>query len=348
VRFPYDRALVDRIRKIPIRRWHPERKCWIVPHGAEAVKALLDLFGREFVDLSPLLQASFCSVEPTLRGVEEELKLRGYSVKTRQVYRMHLARFLRSVDMPPREIRAEDARSYLLRLVESGGISRSYHNQAISAIKFLFRFVLDRTTENDHVPRPMGERRLPVVLSRESVARLLSGMGNLKHRALFALIYSAGLRVSEAVRLRWEDLDEDRGQIRVRGGKGRRDRYTILSRAAMQAVAVYRASTPARDWIFPGVRAGKHLSVRAVQKVMDRALDRAGIPHPATVHTLRHSFATHLLEAGTDIRYIQALLGHASPKTTQIYTHVSQTALGKIQSPLDTLPLPPSILPDPE
>lgn len=178
---------------------------------------------------------------------------------------------------------------------------------------------------------------MPTVLSREVVRRLLGVVGNLKHRAILMLVYSAGLRVSEVVNLRPEDLDEDRRMIRVRAGKGRKDRYTVLSEVALAAVKSYTAKYPVETWLFSGPDPRRHLTVRTVERVLETARLKAGIPLQFSVHALRHSFATHLLESGTDLRYIQKLLGHASSKTTEIYTHVSQRALGEIVSPLDTL-----------
>ena len=169
--------------------------------------------------------------------------------------------------------------------------------------------------------------------------RLLSAVSNVKHLAMLLVVYSAGLRVSEVVKLLVEDLDEERGLIRVRKPKGLRDRYTLFSQVAIQGVKAYVETYRPEKWLFPGQRPGRHLSARAAQKVITRAREKAGIPQHATMHTLRHSFATHLLEAGTDLRYIQELLGHKSSKTTEIYTHVSKKDLGRIQSPLDTLPL---------
>lgn len=335
VRFPYDPVLIETIKTVQGWRWCPDGKYWTVPRTDGTVKTLLSLFRGEAVRVHLALLPLLGEI---LNAVEDELKLRGYSPMTRKVYRLHLERFLKSVGKPPQEIVSEEIRSYLLGLVDQK-VSISYHNQAISAIKFLYKHVLRQFQPVATVPRPKKEQKLPAVLSREAVARLLNGIDNLKHRALFALVYSAGLRVGEVVRLRVEDLDEERGQIWVRGGKGRKDRQTLLSEVALRTVKAYRESCRPQNWLFPGWNGGRHLTVRSVQKVMERAKKKNNIPSQATVHTLRHSFATHLLENGTDLRYIQELLGHSSPKTTQIYTHVSQKVLRRIQSPLDTLPL---------
>lgn len=339
VRLPYDPGLIAKIRTVQGHWWHHLMKYWTVPQTEGALEGLLTLFAGKRVHLDPTFWSAPDVVNYTLRTVEDELKLRGYSPRTRKVYRLHVERFLKNVGKPPQDVLPEEIRSYLLRLVDQKRVSVSYHNQAISAIKFLYKYVLRQFQPVAEVPRPKKERKLPAVLSREAVARLLNGIDNLKHRALFALVYSAGLRVGEVVRLRVEDLDEERGQIWVRGGKGRKDRCTLLSEVALQTVKAYRKSYRPENWLFPGLNGGRHLSVRSVQKVMERTKKKIDIPQQATVHTLRHSFATHLLENGTDLRYIQELLGHNNPKTTQIYTHVSRRELRRIQSPLDTLPL---------
>ncbi len=190
----------------------------------------------------------------------------------------------------------------------------------------------------EDLTRPRKATRLPVVLSRAEVVALLEAVANRKHCAALTMAYSSGLRVGEVVRLRTEDLDADRGLVFVRGAKGRKDRYSILSRKALAAVRRFRPAEGGPAGLFPGARSGRHLSERTLQHVMRRARLEAGINKTATVHTLRHSFATHLLEAGTDLRYIQEILGHSSPRTTQIYTHVRADHLVRIRSPLDDIP----------
>jgi site-specific recombinase XerD len=276
--------------------------------------------------------------------VREELRLRNYSRKTERAYTNHLTRFLRATGRSPYELEPEDARRYLLALLDRN-LSRAYQDQAISAIRFLAVHVLDRSDLVANAPRPRRERRLPSVLSADEVRRLLGAVANAKHRALLMLTYSAGLRVGEVVRLRVADLDLDRGMVHVRGAKNRKDRYTLLSETAVHAVRIYSQQSPRtvgpRDFLFPGARPDRPLAVRSAQKIVARARRTAGIMKPTTPHTLRHSFATHLLEGGTDIRYIQELLGHASTKTTEIYTHVSQRKLNRIRSPLDEIDLDP-------
>jgi site-specific recombinase XerD len=178
-------------------------------------------------------------------------------------------------------------------------------------------------------------KKLPVVLSREEIRGIFSAIKNLKHRALLMAIYSAGLRVSEVVHLKVSDLDSQRMTIRVQQGKGQKDRYTLLSQRTLEVLRDYWRAYRPQDWLFPGKPATQPLSVSAVQRVFGMVLLRAGIKKPASVHTLRHSFATHLLEDGTDLYHIQRLLGHASPKTTTVYLHLSRKDMRSVRSPLD-------------
>jgi site-specific recombinase XerD len=257
------------------------------------------------------------------------------------VYLGHLRRFLQwcgggSARLPDDPDAA--CQAYLVDLVERRGLSRSGHNQVVSALRFLCESVLGRPTLALRVPRPKKEHRLPAVLSQGEVARMLAKARNPKHRALLMLLYSAGLRVGEAVRLRPSDLDSERGLLRVRSGKGRKDRYTLLARRAVDAVSLYLAAFPTDDeWLFPGARPGRHLTTRSAQRVVTRAAQAAGIAKRVSAHTLRHSFATHLLERGTNLRIIQELLGHQSARTTQVYTHVASSSLQAVRSPLDDL-----------
>ena len=347
VDFEYHPDTVDRIKTLAGRLWHKNEKCWSIPHTDEALAHLQRLFADGPPQVFPSARPPPTSrsrravlspeEQAFLEPVEQELKLRGYSPRTRKAYRGVIRRFLKHMGKAPLLITAEEIRRYLLWLVEEEEVSRSYHNQAISAIKFLYEKVLKQPQQIQEVPRPRKERKLPVVVSREAVEGLLNAVANLKHQTLLVLIYSGGLRVSEVVRLRLEDLDEHRKMIRVQGGKGRRDRYTLFSDLAIGLVRAYEAEYQPEKWLFPGPKPGKHLNVRTAQKVVGLARQKAGIDQHVTTRTLRHSFATHLLEGGTDLRYIQELLGHSSPKTTQIYTHVSRKELGRIQSPADRL-----------
>lgn len=339
----FSQAHLEVVRGLPGRHWDPARRVWVAPGTRSALMALRAAFGEAAVIVEPgepVTPPAAVGPEPILDRVEAGLAIRGYSPRTRKVYLGHLRRFLtwcgegtpRMPDDPARR-----AQVYVLELLEGKKISRSYQNQVVSALRFMCEAVLGSPKLALKIPRPRKERRLPAVLSQAEVARILKKARNPKHRALLMLVYSAGLRVGEVVGLRVEDLDMDRGLVRVRGGKGGKDRYTLLAQRAVEAVRVYRDAYPTGRWLFPGDRPDRHLTTRSVQRVVKNAAQAAGIEKDVTTHTLRHSFATHLLEGGTNLRIIQELLGHKSAATTQIYTHVAKSTLESVRSPLDNL-----------
>jgi site-specific recombinase XerD len=276
-----------------------------------------------------------------LEAFRQELVARGLRPRTRDVYLAHVRSFLRWSRTEHSDGAAGQVRPYLTHLVEERHASRSYHTQAVSALKIFFQGVLRSPELAQAIPRPKREKRLPSVLSKEEVARLIDAARHPKHRLLLMLLYSSGMRVGEVVRLRIEDVDVERGLVRVRDGKGAKDRHTLLSSKALAVLRAYREVFGCRRWVFEGGRDGRHYTERSVQHVVQHCAARAGIERTVTPHTLRHSFATHLLEAGTDLRYIQELLGHGSSRTTEIYTHVTATRLAKIRSPLDDLGMRP-------
>ena len=211
-------------------------------------------------------------------------------------------------------------------------------NSAINALKFYYGSILKKKFLYE-IHQPRKDKKLPIILSKEEVARVLSVINNIKHKAILMLVYSAGLRVSEVVKLKHEDIDSDRKLILIKGSKGKKDKYTTLSNVALGKLRIYYKykSVKPKNWLFPGQREGSHISTRTVEKVFEDAVGKTGIKKDISVHSLRHSYATHLLESGVDLRYIQELLGHKSSKTTEIYTHVSKKDLGKIVSPLDRM-----------
>jgi site-specific recombinase XerD len=230
-----------------------------------------------------------------------------------------------------------EIRKYLHHLIQEKKACQSSISQAYSALKFFYETTLKRDWNGFRIPRVKMGKKLPVVLSREEIQAIFSATENLKHRALLMTIYSAGLRVSEVVHLKVSDLDSQRMVMRVQQGKGQKDRYTILSQRTLEVLRDYWREYRPQDWLFPGNPATEPLSVSAVQRVFGKVLLRAGIKKPASVHTLRHSFATHLLEDGTDLYHIQRLLGHTSPKTTTVYLHLSRRDLRSVTSPLDLM-----------
>ncbi len=347
--FPYHPDTVERIKRIAGRRWYPEKKCWSIPYTFTALDRLTTLFvktppkvfaqperrpgavtQRRWDTLSDEEQAF-------VARVEDGRKLRAYSPKTRKSYRNHLLRFKRHINQDLLSVSEREIRPYLLHLIDAEQLSRATLNQAVSALKFFYRHVAGDLNIINCIPRPRPERKLPNVLSRNEVLSLFGALRNLKHRALLIMAYSAGLRVSEVVRLRVEDIEIDRGMVRVRQGKGSKDRYTVLSEVALVALQTYWQTESNAKWVFPGACKERHLNVRSVQNIFVKAKDKAGLQKSVSMHSLRHSFATHLLEDGTDLRYVQELLGHSRPETTMIYTHVTQKDLKRIRSPLDNI-----------
>ena len=258
-------------------------------------------------------------------------------MRTQKAYLGHLARLARHFRTSPDELSSEQLRAYFVELTVARRMSPAAIKQAMCAVQFLFDKVLDRKDDLPRLVYPRQERKLPTVLSQHDVARIFENVSNLKHRALLMTAYAAGLRVSELVRLRVEDVDSTRMVIRVRQGKGRRDRTVMLARALLHDLREYWLAYHPKQWLFQGSRPDRHLSARSVQQVCRRAARRAGIRKRVTVHTLRHSFATHLHESGVDLRVIQVLLGHGSFKTTERYVHVSPERLASTPSPLDLL-----------
>lgn len=346
--FPYSRDLVARIRAVPGRRWDPREQVWRLPdtpRTRETLRRELGILpepvGAKAESGTPEAPPGAAtpkhsppySPRPLLERFDEEMRLRGYATRTRRAYLAHTRRLLE--DAAGTDDLSAALRAHVLRRLRESGVSRSYHNQLIRALRLFCTTVLGQRVEELPLERPRRERRLPVVLSQDELRRFLAAVRNPKHLAILAVAYSAGLRVSEVVKLRPEDLDRDRGLLIVRGAKGRKDRSTLLSETALALVDRYLEGAHPGRWLFPGARPARHLSARSVQKVTAEARERAGIAKPVTPHVLRHSFATHLLESGTDVRLIQELLGHASVRTTEIYTHVSQRHIQRIRSPLD-------------
>jgi len=270
------------------------------------------------------------------KKLETELRSRKYSPCTLRSYIYYNRLLCRTLQKPPEEIHAEDINVFLAGLDKNKEYSASSMNLAISAIKFFYKEVF----KNDIIGekhRPRHDKRFPMVLSKQEIIDVLKLEKNPKHRLLLMLAYSSGLRVSEVVALKKEHIDLSRKVIYVVGGKGRKDRCTLLSEKAAAFIREYYEVFNIQSWLFPGQPATHPLTIRSAQKIFDKAIQQAKIDKDVSIHSLRHSFATHLLESGTDIRYIQSLLGHASLRTTERYTHIARRSVLSIQSPLDTI-----------
>jgi site-specific recombinase XerD len=234
----------------------------------------------------------------------------------------------------PDELTEREIVRYLSDMTERG-LSPSTSNMLINALQFYYRTVLKKEQFEIKIPRPRKEHRLPAVLTMEECARIFEKIENPKHRLMLLIGYGAGLRRSEIVSLQWGDILLEEHKIHVKQGKGNKDRVVMLPYSVVGMLEHYRHLYPSDRWVFPGQNKGEPISANTVRVVMRNAVEKAGLGKKATVHTLRHSFATHLLEGGTDIRYIQQLLGHSSIKTTMVYTHINPKATKEISSPLD-------------
>jgi site-specific recombinase XerD len=350
VSFRYDPQLVEKAKTIDGRKWHPEEKYWSFPDSDDILKKILKFFEGEEIQLDLTLQTkvpqtpvSHCDLpqaekQSQFEDLRRELLSRKYSYKTVKGYLYYNRDFLNFIRKAPHDVSDADIKDYLLYLAEEKESATATINQAINALKFYYGAMLKKKFLYE-IKRPRKDKKLPEVLSKEEVSRIINGTANIKHKAILMTIYSCGLRLGETARLEQAHLDRDRMLTFVKGAKGRKDRYTLLSEKALQLIDQYMKRYEPQKWLFEGARPGRYISKRSIEKVFDQACERAGIKKDVSVHDLRHSFATHLLESGVDLRYIQELLGHASSKTTEIYTHVSTKSLGKIRSPLDNLNL---------
>ena len=270
-------------------------------------------------------------------SIKQKLKYKRYSPNTISTYVSCLEQFNRFIQKKGLQINEATIYQYLMSLVEKG-YSRSSQNQHLNAIKFYLEKVLKQESKAYYIERPLKKRKLPVVLSEKEIQLILSNLGNLKHKALLSLIYSCGLRVGEALNLKINDLDSDRMLISVRNGKGEKDRMVPLAPNVLKLLRTYYKQYQPSDYLFNGAEQGPY-SATSIRNVLKRAVYKSYIKKNVTPHTLRHSYATHLLEKGTDLRYIQVILGHSSVKTTEIYTHVSTKNLQAIKSPIEEMQL---------
>jgi len=267
-----------------------------------------------------------------------EMRLRNFSEKTVKAYLCYIQDLANHHRRSPALLSTEDVKDYLLHMINERKAAASTVNLAYSSFKFFYTRVVDRGDVIEAVPRPRKGKTKPVVLGVSEVRGILDVTTNIKHKTILMTIYSSGLRVGEVVNLRVSDIDSERMQMFIRCAKGRRDRYVMLSRTNLEMLRTYYKIYRPDEWMFYSAE-GRHkqYSIRSVEKVFKSAAKKAGIAKNVTVHSLRHSFATHMLENGIDLHHIQLLMGHASPKTTSVYLHVQKKDLLKIKSPLDAM-----------
>jgi len=349
--FAYDKLVSKKIKDFPYHKWNKNEKCWTIPY-AEHYLTELQKFAEEN-KIKLIIESDTRANNPIkrlsqrgdvgYRNCPEEyiLKIREiqYSEKTLKTYQNAFEEFInyyREIDL--KLIDEKMILEFMRYLVIERKVSESYQNQVINAIKFYYEKVLKGERKTYLIDRPKKEKTLPTVLNEEEIKLLLNKTENLKHKAILMMAYSAGLRLGELINLKIKDIDSKRMQIRVEQAKGKKDRYTILSSKMLAILREYFSRYKPKEWLFEGEKGGKY-SARSIQKVVKLSATKAGIKKNVGVHTLRHTFATHLLENGTDLRYIQSLLGHESSKTTEIYTHITTKGFDQIKNPLDQLDL---------
>ncbi len=270
--------------------------------------------------------------------MKRDMEIRGFSPHTQLAYLRRVAALTRYLGRSPDEVGLDEIQRYQLYLTRERKVAWGTFNQTVSALRFFYGVTCKKDWDIEQIPYHKAGRRLPVVLNQQEMQRLLEAVENLKHRAIVMTLYAGGLRVSEVVQLRPSDVDSQRMMLRVHRGKGGKDRYVMLSRRLLGVLREYWKIERPAHWLFPGRDPRRPLTRAAVHKFFKKAVRKAGIVKPITVHGIRHSFATQLLESGVDIRKIQLLVGHRSLRSTQIYTHVARNDLNGTPSPLDLLP----------
>lgn len=348
--FKFNRDIQQQIKQFPMHKWNPPKNCWEIPYSERFIaelKLIAENNGLNFL----YHEAEKPKVKPRkskydIRNYREcpaeyknkLIELR-YSKNTYDVYTDFFEEFINYYeDYNLEDITEEMINDFQRYLITERCVATATQNQAINAIKFYYERVLGQARKVYYIERPREETFLPTVLSTEEVNAILKSIENLKHKAIIMTIYSGGLRISEVINLKLKDIDSKRMQIRVEQGKGKKDRYTLLAQKTLEVLREYVKEYKPKEWLFEGEKGGKY-GIRSIQNILKIALKKVGIVKKISVHSLRHSFATHLLENGTDLRYIQALLGHSSSKTTEIYTHITTKGFDSLKNPLDSFEL---------
>lgn len=358
VYFPYSELVKEKLRQYGNIKFSKTLKCWYYPAAEFTLHDFFEsLRSFAWIDYKELTKEpekdsgkgnksrSKVKKRPhllkenqrlALLRTEELLQLKNYSQNTLKTYKSLLAEFFSFFEKKePLDITEEEIKDYLLYHINHRKVAISTQNQVINAIKFYYEKVEKLERKTYYVERPMKPFKIPEVLSQQEVQAILKSTGNVKHKALLSIIYGGGLRRSETLSLKITDILSDQRKILIRGGKGRKDRMTLLGDKLLTLLRLYVREYKPRHFLFEGAVIGEPYSSSSLQAVLKRAAKTAGIKRKVTPHMLRHSFATHLMERGTDIRIIQRLLGHNSLKTTEIYTHVTDQLLDNIKSPLD-------------
>ena len=363
--FTRNNAITEIVKTVPHTKWSRTHDCWYIAckkeyyvllakafeNKANVETAILKTYLQQRKALVPVTQKmiplatttmllQFPLNEANLTAIvkfRDMLILKGYSSNTIKNYCNEFHQLLRILgDRFVNDLKKEHILSYLLWLLEKRGCSETKVHTSVNAIKFYFEQVLDRQKEFYDLPRPKKPFKLPSVLAEEEVLQLIQQVKNTKHKTILMAGYAGGLRVSEIIHLKINDIDSKRMMIHIHGAKGKKDRMVPLSKKLLEALRMYYLAYKPKEYIFESPSGGSY-SARSAQSILQNAKKEAGITKKGGIHMLRHSYATHLMESGTDIRIIQELLGHNSIRTTMLYTHVSKKDLGRIESPLDKL-----------
>lgn len=362
--FEKNEEIMKLLRPLPHLRWSKTHSAWYLPYTPDVRSKLFNLLNPvAYIDYSALkvktslvlaVQSSPKKNKAqkgaeslgSLNSVQEEklkkfrdwMLSRRYSENTIDTYAEALSVFLRYFrDKRVEEISNEDLIRFNTRYIIANKCSASYQNQVINAVKLFFRTLEGRQLNPELIHRPKNSKLLPNVLSKEEIKLILQATGNLKHKAMLSLIYSCGLRRGELLKLRFCDIDANRRLVIIKQAKGKKDRIVPLSEKILDILREYFKVYRPKHWLFEGQDGQSSYDERSLQNVLKQALQRSKINKPVTLHWLRHSYATHLLENGTDLRYIQEILGHNSSRTTEIYTHVSTRSIQNVISPYDSL-----------
>lgn len=266
-----------------------------------------------------------------------DLQLKGITPGVQKKYLREVSNLAKYFGKSPEELGEQEVKEYLVYLLEERKLSRGTYRNYVSGIKFFYKTTLNREEVVEKIRYPKDKKTLPAVFDLSEVRALLASVENLKHRAILTIMYTAGLRLAETACLRVTDIDSKRMMVWVQQGKGGKDRYTLLSETALDCLRQYWREYHPKEWLFEGQKEDTHIGMTAIRQIFLAAKKRAGIKKPASPHTLRHSFATHLIEAGTSLHHVQLLLGHRSPTTTTVYLHVSRINLAQVTSPLDII-----------
>ncbi len=353
LQFDFDAELAAVVKQLEGCKWSQTQKSWYILKEQFDLHRFFETFrGKAWVDYSGLKlkpapapaqkeavkNYAYRTVTKLPKGYLEMLEQKRYSDSTIRTYSAYFKDFLFHFQGKPLDtINVDAINDYILGLIKNGQISASQQNQRINAIKFYYEKFIGGKRIVLSIDRPCKAKTLPSVLSKQDIQQIIGKCNNIKHKCILSLIYSAGLRRSELINLKITNIDSRRGLIRIEGAKGKKDRYSLLSSLLVTQLRAYYKKYKPQTWLFEGPEAGTQYSPTSIAKVLHEASAKAGIRQKVTPHMLRHSFATHLLEQGVDLRYIQELLGHGSSKTTEIYTHVSKRYIEGIKNPLDDI-----------